>query len=57
MREAAMREKESTKSNPKPKPEARVLSDDELDSVSGGKVQPKDFDFVHKVDKASPVLI
>jgi len=52
-----MREKERTKSSPDPEPDTRVLSDDELDSVSGGKVEPKDFVFVHKVDKASPVLL
>ena len=34
----------------------RAVRDDELDSVSGGKVEHKDFVFVHKNDKASPVL-
>jgi len=38
-----MLEKERTKSNPDPEPETRVLSDDELNSVSGGKVEPKEF--------------
>jgi len=51
-----MLEKERTKSNPDPEPETRVLSDDELNSVSGGKVEPKEFVFVHRIDKASPVL-
>jgi hypothetical protein len=57
MREAAMRENESTKPNPDPEPETRLLSDDELDSVSGGKAKPKEFVFVHNIDKASPVLL
>jgi hypothetical protein len=52
-----MREKERTKSNPDPNPETRALSDDELDSVSGGKAKPKEFVFVHNMDKASPVLL
>jgi hypothetical protein len=56
MREAAMREKESAKSNPDPEPETRVLSDVELDSVSGGKAKHEDFVVVHKIDKASVVL-
>jgi hypothetical protein len=56
MRTAAMREKERTKSNPDPEQETRALSDDELDSVSGGKVEHREFVVVHKIDKASSVL-
>jgi hypothetical protein len=50
-----MRQKESARLNLDPDP--RVLRDDDLDSVSGCKVVPRDFVFVHKIDKASPVLL
>jgi hypothetical protein len=56
MRTAAMREKERTKSNPDPEQETRALTDDELDTVSGGKVEHREFVVVHKIDKASSVL-
>jgi hypothetical protein len=35
----------------------RAVRDDELESVSGGKSEPGDLVFVHKIDKASPVLL
>ena len=34
----------------------RELSDMELETVAGGKVQMQDFHFVAKMDKASPKL-
>jgi type VI protein secretion system component Hcp len=37
--------------------ETRVLRDDELDSVSGGKVKHREIVVVKELDKASPVLI
>jgi len=50
-----MREKESGRSNPDP--DTRVLRDEELESVSGGKGELSELVVVHKVDKASPVLL
>jgi type VI protein secretion system component Hcp len=49
-----MREQESARFDLDP--DARVLREDDLDCVSGGKVEHQDFVFVHKLDKASPVL-
>jgi type VI protein secretion system component Hcp len=37
-------------------PKDAELSREDLDKVSGGKVAPQDFNFVKKVDKATPVL-
>jgi type VI protein secretion system component Hcp len=50
----AMNEKEQVPSNLDP--DTRVLRDDELECVTGGKVEHSDFVFVHKIDKASPIL-
>jgi len=51
-----MREKESERLNPDP--DTRVLRDEELEAVSGGKkVEHQELVVVHKVDKASPVLL
>lgn len=36
--------------------ETRELSAEDANKVKGGKAIPQDFNFVHKVDKASPVL-
>ncbi len=33
------------------------LSEEELDTVAGGKVNLQDFHFTRKVDKASPILL
>lgn len=35
----------------------RELSADDEKKVKGGKSTPQDFNFVHKVDKSSPVLL
>ena len=40
-----------------PAPDTRVLRDEELDSVSGGKRELRELVVVHKIDKASPVLL
>ena len=50
-----MREKESARFNPDP--DTRVLRDEDLDSVNGGKSELRELVVVHKIDKASPVLL
>jgi hypothetical protein len=39
------------------RPDRRPVRDAELDAVNGGGRRTRDFVFVHKYDKASPVLI
>ena len=39
---------------PKKVEELRELTEEQLDRISGGKVQPQDFHFVKRLDKASP---
>jgi len=58
LRRAAMKKKKPSKTRGKRQRQAvRDLTAEKAKGVKGGKASFSDFNFVHKVDKSSPVLL